>query len=73
MALIRIRTINELSAKAHRCIEKLLSTRCAAEEGASPKYKRMESKKTELLTCPPDLVYSILTNNLYAIKESLEV
>lgn len=72
IGLIRIRTINEHSQKAYSCIEKLLATRCAIEEGASPKYKRMESKKTELLNCPPDLVYSILTNNLSAIKEFLE-
>lgn len=73
IGLLRIRTINEHSARTFRCIEKLLTTRCAAEEGTSPTYKRMESRKTELLTCPPDLVYSILTTSLSVIRESLEV
>lgn len=69
---LKMRSIPELLLKSLKPIEKLLRIKYHTEDNLNPNEKR-DLKKANVLSCPPDMAYMILSNSLTIIKNFIEV
>ena len=70
---MRIRGVSQLSPQTYKPVEKLLNLKFQPEEVLNIREEQYYSKKSDLLNCPPDIAFAILSNCLSTLKNIVEV